>query len=383
MSARVVPLAEVDDALIERWQSLGREALEPNPFAEAEFVLAAERGMGSGGHTALVAVERDGELRFALPVIRRHHVRRIPVPAAATWHHAYSFLGTPLVSPHDPVDSWGEALTAMRRLAPWAALEQLGGDGTVASSLTAAQAGLGRSLTELGRRDRPVVRRRADGRYLDALSSNRRSKVRRLRPRLGADHDGEVRVVDHAVQGADLEQAIDDFLAMEARGWKGADGGAMARRAGHGEFFREMCRRFAARQSLQMRALQVGHTTIAYQCNLIAGDTLFGFKTTYDEAYRRHSPGVVLVLDTIDAFHANGALEVYDSCMGPDPSTLRDLFPDHRRLVDALASLHGLLGQAATRGAPHVADAYRRAGLVMRSWESRFRSRPGAGSRSS
>jgi CelD/BcsL family acetyltransferase involved in cellulose biosynthesis len=108
VSARLIPLNEVDKPLIEGWRQLGREALEPNPFSEADFVLSAARWLRSGERALAVIVESDGELRFLLPAIRIRHFRRIPVPALATWSHAYSFLGTPLLSPRNPEDVWGK-----------------------------------------------------------------------------------------------------------------------------------------------------------------------------------------------------------------------------------------------------------------------------------
>jgi hypothetical protein len=97
VSARLIPLNEVDEALIEGWRKLVREALEPNPFTEADFVLHAARWLASGERAAAVVVECDGELRFVLPAIRIRHFRGIPLPALATWSDAYSFLGTPLL----------------------------------------------------------------------------------------------------------------------------------------------------------------------------------------------------------------------------------------------------------------------------------------------
>ncbi len=43
MTARVVPLADVDAALTERWRELSQVAVESNPFGEPDFVLPAAR----------------------------------------------------------------------------------------------------------------------------------------------------------------------------------------------------------------------------------------------------------------------------------------------------------------------------------------------------
>jgi CelD/BcsL family acetyltransferase involved in cellulose biosynthesis len=360
MSARILPLSEVDAALLERWRMLGRQAVEPNPFAEADFVLPAAHLVGRDDRLAVIVVERGDELHFALPVTSNSRFRRIPVPAVTTWLHDYCFLGSPLVAPGSPEETWEQVLELMEDLAPWAAFGLLGAGGPVITALSVALAARGDSASTLERPGRPVLRRRPEETYLEALSGNRRAKLRRLRPRMAAATGSEVRCVDHTSPGEDLERTVEGFLEMEGRSWKGRDGGAMACHPGHDEFFREVCRRFAAAGTLRLRVLEVGDAAVAYECLLLAGRSMFGFKMTFDEAFRRYSPGVTLLLDTIAAFHREQRFDLFDSCMGPAPSLLADLFPDRRDLVDALVPLDGVLGQVAAHGTPLAASVYRR-----------------------
>jgi CelD/BcsL family acetyltransferase involved in cellulose biosynthesis len=377
VTVRVIPVDDVDDALIEGWRQLGREAAEPNPFAGPDLVLSANRWLGTGDKVALVVVERGAVPRFVMPVVRSRHFRRIPVPVLTTWSHPYCYLGTPLLSTSDAEDVWAEALIGMRKLAPWAVLRQVGTDGVVARGYARAQQRRRRAATGLELPARPILHRRADGGYLQLLSGSRRSKLRRLRPRLAAEAGGEVEVLDRGQPGVDLEGAIDGFLAMEAESWKGADGGAMACRPGHSEFFRDACRRSAEHGALQMRVLRAGGTTIAYQVNLVAASVLFGFKTTFDAAFHRASPGVVLWLDTVQKFHADG-LTTYDSCLGANPTPFHDLFPDRRPMADAVLSMRGVVGEAATRLVPRAGAAYREAKRVQVSIRARSQLRRGA-----
>src|SRR5437870_2180293 len=102
VTARVVPLADVDDGMLAAWRSVAARALEPNPFHEPAFVLAAAHHLGAPG-VALALVEAGGGWQACLPVQR---ARRLPgghLPALTTWRHLYSFLGTPLVAPDAPV----------------------------------------------------------------------------------------------------------------------------------------------------------------------------------------------------------------------------------------------------------------------------------------
>lgn len=358
MPARLTPLGDVDDALVRGWRRLAENALEPNPFADPDVVRPAARWLGEQAAVALATVERDGQLCFALPVVRRRTYRRLPLPAVTTWLHDHSPLGTPLLTPDAPEQAWRAALGLFDSVAPVAALGLVTTDGPVARALSAALALDGRRSVTLARGERPVVRRRPEPTYLDGLSRDRRKVLRRRRQQLAEEFGGEVRCTDRATTAADLEAAIEGFLAMEAAGWKSDDGGAMACRPGHGDFFRDMCRRLAARGALQVWVLDVGGRPVAYQCMLLGGRTAFAFKTTYDEQLRRFGPGVALMAEMLTPFHAGG-LAAIDSCTSPRPTLMHEMFPDRQPMGEILLWPAGRVGAAATWATPRVAGAYR------------------------
>jgi CelD/BcsL family acetyltransferase involved in cellulose biosynthesis len=359
LSARLTPLCDVDEALVRDWRRLAQDALEPNPFADPDVVRPAARALGEQAAVALATVERDGRLCFALPVVRRRSYRRLPLPAVTTWLHDYSPLGTPLLTRDEPELVWREALGLFDSVAPVAALGMLATDGPVAGALSTALALDGRRGVTLGPGERPVVHRRPAPTYLDTLGRDRRKLLRRRRRQLAEALGGEVRCVDHATTDAGLEAAIERFLAMEADGWKRDDGGAMACRPGHADFFRDMCRRLAARGALQLWSLDVGGRPVAYQCMLLAGGTAFAFKTTYDEELRRFGPGVALMTEMLTPFHADPRLDAIDSCTSPRPTLMHEIFPDRRAVAEMLLWPAGRVGAAATWATPRVAAAYR------------------------
>ena len=368
MSARLVPLANVDADLAERWRRLGDESLEPNPFVGADFVLPAARWVAAGAPLAVVIVERGRDVLFALPVTLRPQVLGIPVRAVGTWLHPYSYLGTPLVSRKDPIGAWEEVIDVLTTVAPWAVFRLFSSDGSTAAALDSVSDRRRRSLGVLHRPSRPVVRRRPQPTYLaETISGKGRKDLRRLRRRLGEQLGGDLACVDYAVPGCDLDWAVKGFLEMEAEGWKGRDGGAMACHSGHGDFFAEICRRFAAAGRLQLWALEAAGRPVAYQCNLLGGNTLFQFKVAFDEALGRYSPGLQLDLDLVDEFHSDCRLDMIDSCVGATPTFSHQIYPDRRELADLVLPLHGLLGHGVARAAPHARAAYRRAKKLRRS----------------
>jgi len=84
---------------IRRWASLASASIEPNPFFEPAFVLAAAEHLGDRDLSLLV-VESADRWTACLPV-RRLRLAGVPV-ALRSWCHAYCFLGTPLLDADAP-----------------------------------------------------------------------------------------------------------------------------------------------------------------------------------------------------------------------------------------------------------------------------------------
>src|SRR5919112_213639 len=91
------PLTDIRQNDIAEWQALAREALEPNPFFEPEFVLPLAAAFPED-NARLLVVKGNSRWEACLPVVVRQPWRRLPIPVMTTWLTKYSFLGTPLVA---------------------------------------------------------------------------------------------------------------------------------------------------------------------------------------------------------------------------------------------------------------------------------------------
>jgi CelD/BcsL family acetyltransferase involved in cellulose biosynthesis len=154
-----------------------------------------------------------------------------------------------------------------------------------------------------------------------------------------------------------VDEAVEQFLVLEAEGWKGRARTALSCRPGHDQFFREMSRGFAAQGRLMFLSLEAGPRVLAQDTALVAGEGLFGFKRAYDEAFARWSPGSLLDLDVLAWFHEHQTLAWLDTCSAPDGSGSR-LFAD-RRAICTLAVPLSALGSAAAAMVPAAARARR------------------------
>lgn len=331
MRSFLLPLADVAPGDVDAWRDLAGRAAEPNPFFEAEFVMPAAHRLGADGVTLAVAADGD-EWLACMPVERRSRWRRFPGRWLVTWRHVYCFLGTPLVDAarqEAALDLLMDGLSGDRR-ATWATLEWLADDGPLWLALDrvlAERRARGVGLEEF---ERAVLRRRPEATYLeDTLKPSRLKELRRLGRRLEDELGEPVELEDRA----DDPAAYEEFMRLEASGWKGREGTALVSNDAHATLFRELCASFAERGRLQLLRLGTGERTAAMQCNLRAGDTLFAFKVAYDEELARYSPGVQLEARAIGAFHEWSDVHLVDSCADPDNELINRMWPDRRSIA--------------------------------------------------
>lgn len=124
------------------------------------------------------------------------------------------------------------------------------------------------------------------------LSGNFRSNLNKARNRLTREPGVQWQV---AATPAQIEAAFDDFLQVEASGWKGREGTAIACRPELVRFYRRLIGHFAPVDRLRINALGVGGRTIAAQFCPLDADTLYIYKLGYDEEHSRLAPGNALI----------------------------------------------------------------------------------------
>jgi CelD/BcsL family acetyltransferase involved in cellulose biosynthesis len=329
---------------LEAWGRLAERAVEPNPFFERLFVPAAARALESSGVRLLVA-EAGGEWIGALPVLVR---RRLPGLAVAEgWTHSYSYLGTPLADAGrlpEFAAALAESLAAGEH-SRFLVLRRCS-TGPVLEALRAACAERRGTAVLFERRfERGAYRRRDTDEPLAWMKGKRRSELKRQRRKLGEELGAEVEVVERT----DTAAAVADFLALEASGWKGQQRSALASDERSALLFRQMSAAFAAAGRLQIRALRGDDRALAMTCDIAAGDTLFGFKSAYDESLRRYSPGVQLQTDGFGAFEDGRGEALFDSCAEPGNEMVNAIWPDRRGIATVVFGPGGARGAVARR----------------------------------
>jgi hypothetical protein len=227
------------------------------------------------------------------------------------------------------------------------ALEWVGHGGPVGEALAEIAAARSRAPVVLTAFERAGLDRRPEHSYFESTKrAHHRRELKRLGRRLSDELGAPAEVRDRSDDAA----AVDEFLALEASGWKGTGGTAFASIPGHGDLFRELCDGFRDSGRLQLLSLAAGDRTVAMKCNLIAGDGVFCFKIAHDESLARFSPGVQLEQGMVDVFHERMPQSWMDSCADPDNEMINRLWPDRRSFVTYAIPKAGVVGWASKRG---------------------------------
>ena len=225
MRASILALDDLSPRDIEGWRTLAAEAAEPNPFFEPEYVLPAAELIG-GRRMALLVVRAAAGWAACLPIHRPRRWHRVPARGIATWQHRYCFLGTPLVHA-DGIESAVGALTRelmRQRTAAFVGFDSLCDEGSVREALRASVEAEGGEELRVDMHERAALRRRAISQGYAALKAKHRHELARKRRRLEEALGGTLETLDRAQEC----EAVDEFLELEASGWKGRGGTALA-----------------------------------------------------------------------------------------------------------------------------------------------------------
>ncbi len=131
--------------------------------------------------------------------------------------------------------------------------------------------------------------------------------------------------------------AIEAFLALEASGWKGAQGSALVLEPGRAAFARAALRGLAAEGRLRILALYVGGEPVAIGLLLIHGRCGFLWKLAVSEAHIAAAPGV-LFIQSFTEWAAGQELDHIDSCAAPGDQMIEAMWPERINLCDVLVS---------------------------------------------
>jgi CelD/BcsL family acetyltransferase involved in cellulose biosynthesis len=332
-------VAQLTD-FVPAWESLAADALEPNVFYEPWMLLPALRAYGlRKTFRFLFVFETDDRARPRgqllcgfFPLERHSKYQQLPVATLSLWQHPHCYLGTPLLRA-----GFGDAVLAAvfdwldtdSRSCPLLELGLIPSEGPFHQLLVDH---LNERVTFLAQSwTRALLKplQSAEAYLQTAVSGTLRRALKRKKKRLAEIGALSCRTL---APNDDLASWLEDFLRLEASGWKGAQGTALASSGADRGFFTTIAAEAFRRNRLAMIALSLGGQTVASRCSFLAHPGSFAFKSAFAEDFAAFSPGVLLEVENIHDVHARPSLRWMDSCTSPDNAMINRLWHDRRAL---------------------------------------------------
>jgi len=310
-AARVVRSLDDLDQLAAAWDALAGGAGSPMQ----QFIWAracAESYCRRGGQLHVVTVGPARRPTAIAPLIRQRDMGRLDMLGCEKWMHEPTDF---LYADRPALDALAGTLASLGRPIYLGRVP--------ADSPTIA------ALQESYRRRGLVLCRPANACPAIALdatweeperqfNAGRRSDLRRARR--NAEKISPVSCEVLSPSPAELGPLLDEAFQVEAAGWKGLKGSAMAIHATRGAYYRWYAVAAAREGILRLCFLRIGGRAAAMQLAVECGERFWLLKIGYDEEFARCSPGVLLMLHTV-RYAATRGLKSYELLGRVEPWT--------------------------------------------------------------
>ena len=330
-----LPLTEI---ALKQWRELSERSVEPNGYYLPDWELAVNASAPGRTNASTLAAWDDTHLIGLMPVVSLWRAYKIPLPALAS-AHPYGTLCTPPLDRDATEKAAAQLLQQARQAGAHAlVLRDMSLDGAVMKRFESVlqRDGLRSHVLTSYQRASLDATRDADALLQEALGSKKLKELRRQRNRLGEQGAVEFTV---ARTPEEVTTAIETFLKLEASGWKGARGTALAQNDGDISFIRRATVALAASGQCEIVSLRAGATPIAAGIVLRHQDRAFYFKLGIDERFAKFSPGVQLTLDITRHLCADPAIASADSTAGPDHPMINPIWRGRFAIGDVLIPL--------------------------------------------
>jgi CelD/BcsL family acetyltransferase involved in cellulose biosynthesis len=301
-------------ALGDEWERLRAAVGARGPFFTASWsaiYAASLAGVGSGRALRVLLVHRGGRLVAVLPLCaERRRLAGAPARVLRSLSDDHSQRFDLLLDPAHADPAANALVEHLRRDRSWDALELRevldrgrtdGADFALAGAdrLVAAATSAGLPAASWDAMSSPWMVLPADAAALDhQLGAKFRGNLRRRAKRLQAAH-GRIALVrvptDKSVHRDEIDGALEDGWALEAAGWKGQAGTAIACDPSLRARYRALAHAFAARGELALYFLTVGGRRVAFHFGLIDGGVYYLFKPGFDPALAGFGLGHLLL----------------------------------------------------------------------------------------
>ena len=312
--------AEEARKLTAPWQALSAHAIEPAGFNAPELALPILKQQSGA---TLAAVTDGPDLLFALP-------NENGFGYSKSWVTPLTASGTPHIAENLHAATITAFLSGQSR--PFL-FQAIAADGACHSALqqhagryavfeTWARAGL-----------------KISGTYENWLQTNfdqkRRKEFKRLRTRLS--EQGNL-VSEQLQSSSGVESFASDFLKLEAAGWKGKRGTAIAADVNMAAALRESATDLHKSGKLRFWSLKLDGKCIASLFAIVEKDQAWLGKIAHDENFAKYSPGALIILDCTGSFFADPSIRSVDSSAIPNHPLIDRIWRDRLPMISVFVA---------------------------------------------
>ena len=290
--------------LQEELEHLTYRSVEPNVFFNPRFLAPAMPRLDDRVIRFMVLrddKEERSRLRFLMPYSIEKPGFNVGVTVIRAWSTHFGPLGSPLIDREDPVGIVDDVLEVLSRphlnLPDVLLVPDVRVNGAVASALRQAAIGRNLPLVTTERFERPTLQSRLEGdAYVQqSLGPHHRREFQRQQRRL--EKLGRLEFTESR-HPEDVRRRTEEFLSLEASGWKGRKRTAMAVDRFRAAFAREALYCLAERDLCRIHTLDLDGKAIASLVVMRDSGVAYTWKTAFNEDYAPYSPGTLLMIDT-------------------------------------------------------------------------------------
>jgi CelD/BcsL family acetyltransferase involved in cellulose biosynthesis len=357
--------------LVQFWDDLCDRTADDNAYYAPGYANAILHHINKRDVTFVLAWD-DSDLIGLLPVTRQRYALPFLGSGGSAWRTKYTFGCMPLIDRDRADAAAGLLLDGLSSLGPaeW-----------VLPTVNAQGASCAALVRSLNRRGAPWLFANSFQRAsLESSCSYDEYTQRHLAPkrRKGIERNlrrlqelGKLTFESHT-DGAGLERAVTSFLDIEAAGWKGREGTALACDPAGVAFAHAAFTGHNTQSARRADVLLLDGKAIAVSLMIFAGRTGFTIKCCYDEEFRSFSPGLVLELEVIRSLLTDKWADRLDSATA-GPHVIDGLWSERIEVADLAFSLAPRHAHARLKALGEILATRRRLKSTIRSLIARGR----------
>jgi hypothetical protein len=307
------------------------------PAAGATAAWLDPQGKYFGTPAQLVHV--NGELTGRFPVWVTRWRYGLPLSVLTTWHNPLTFSGIPYIR-EDLAEQTLEAFLGQSDVSAFL-LKAVPAEGPFWDTLQRSARRAGAPFEKVAQWQRAALC--CTGSFETWFENNferkRRKEFRRLKSRLAETGHVEFRKL---ARSDNVQDWLHAHLELEVRGWKGRTGTALLADPRTVNCLEESLTALHAEGKLKYWSLTHDGHPLAMMFAVIEAPQAWLAKITFDEAFAKFSPGVLLLLNATEDLFAERAIELADSCAIPHHPMIDNIWRDRLAMCDVLIGKPGM-----------------------------------------